>query len=300
MHLSNCKIVSNLNYTSNEFGMDCYEKCLDKFLFENYEKNISYCFNSRGFRDEEWPKSSEDLQQSIWCLGESFTMGIGSPIEYTWPKSLQNLLSIRTINVSLDGASNTWIHRKALDILKHVKPVNMVIAWTFIGRDEDPNSLLLDEQRKLDFNWKQNKIKFNFLFEKLLVQIKEIEQIKGSCNIVHMFVPSFDYGYTKEYINKEIKDLYNLLKGKSWPNLCENFYIPEFVKKELIEYDAYENLVNLLLLKKERMKFDDYIQKLQIVEYQVLDTARDGFHFDIITANDIAQKCQVFIRKQTS
>lgn len=305
MHLSNCKIVSNLNYTSNEFGMDCYEKCLDKFLFKNYKPTITYNFNSRGFRDDEWPTNIQDLKQAVWCLGESFTMGVGSAIECTWPKILQNNLDNKTriINVSLDGASNTWISRKALDIIEEIYPHNMIIAWTFIGRDENSNLLLPDEQRKMDYNWKQKNTRFNSLLQKLQIQIDKLEKKKGNCNLIHLFVPSFDYDYTVDNIKQEIEDIYNLVKGASWPSIDKDnfniFSLPPFVKNELQEFKIFEYLHNLSQLKEERIQFDNYIKKLQIVNYEVVDIARDGFHFDVKTATLIANNCLSFIPKST-
>ena len=67
-------------------GLDTYESCFDKEHFKNYSKKISYEYNSKGFRDVEWPT---DLSDCIWCIGDSFTEGLGQPFEETWPQVLQ-------------------------------------------------------------------------------------------------------------------------------------------------------------------------------------------------------------------
>jgi len=65
---------------SKATGMDTLELCLNKEYFKSYTKQISYRYNSKGFRDDEWP---EDLSDVIWCVGDSFTVGIGQPFEET-------------------------------------------------------------------------------------------------------------------------------------------------------------------------------------------------------------------------
>ena len=70
---------------SKNSGMDTLEECQDKDHYLSYTKDISYRYNSRGFRDHEWP---EDLSDVVWCVGDSFTVGIGQPFEETWPQLL--------------------------------------------------------------------------------------------------------------------------------------------------------------------------------------------------------------------
>jgi hypothetical protein len=81
---------------SKNSGMDTLEKCLDKDHYLSYTKDISYRYNSRGFRDHEWP---EDLSDVIWCVGDSFTVGIGQPFEETWPNILQKQIGMRCLNL---------------------------------------------------------------------------------------------------------------------------------------------------------------------------------------------------------
>ena len=114
-------------------GMDSLNDCLDPAHYLSFPHKVEYQYNSRGFRDSEWP---DDLSQSIWCIGDSFTVGIGSPHEHTWPYILQQRTGCRTINVSMDGASNNWIARSAVAILSKFPTANMVVQWSFLHRRE--------------------------------------------------------------------------------------------------------------------------------------------------------------------
>jgi hypothetical protein len=110
-------------------GLDQFEQCRDKEHFKSYPYLIQYKYNSRGFRDQEWPISIEELKNAIWCIGDSFTVGLGSPLEHTWPYQLSNITQQRVINVSMDGASNEWIARMVQHIVHDIEPKNIVIMW---------------------------------------------------------------------------------------------------------------------------------------------------------------------------
>ena len=46
-------------------GMDCLELAMDKEHFLNYPKEITYRYNSRGFRDNEWPEDYLTLSGAL-------------------------------------------------------------------------------------------------------------------------------------------------------------------------------------------------------------------------------------------
>jgi hypothetical protein len=140
--LNSTKIISRQNESSEFSGMDCFEHCFDKKHFQSYPYTISYQYNSRGFRDAEWP--SEHLEEAIWCIGDSFTSGIGLPWAHTWPQILQKKTNCRTINISLDGASNNWIARHANEIIKEIQPKYLIIQWSYSHRREADISIVLD------------------------------------------------------------------------------------------------------------------------------------------------------------
>ena len=89
MILPDLILKSRVNMQCNESGIDSYKKCLDRDHFKNFPHAVEYRYNTRGFRDLEWPDDHQELKNAIWCVGDSFTVGIGSPFRHTWPQVLQ-------------------------------------------------------------------------------------------------------------------------------------------------------------------------------------------------------------------
>lgn len=133
MLLPDLVLPSRVNQRWHMSGMDNPRYCNRVTHWYSYPHDIEYQYNSRGFRDQEWP---EDFANTIWCLGDSFTVGIGSPVQHTWWYQLSLLAQRRVINVSMDGASNQWISRKACAILNSGLCDAMVIQWSYTHRRE--------------------------------------------------------------------------------------------------------------------------------------------------------------------
>ena len=57
MILPDFLLPSRVNKRWEFSGIDSIEQCLDKNHFKNYPHPITYSYNSRGFRDNEWPES---------------------------------------------------------------------------------------------------------------------------------------------------------------------------------------------------------------------------------------------------
>jgi hypothetical protein len=147
-----------LSSRSNQYwkysGLDSFNECIDKKYFLKYPHEISYEYNSRGFRDSEWPDSLAELSECIWCIGDSFTVGLGQPYDHIWPQVLQRRSKRRTINISMDGASNDWILRRTQQIIDEINPKNIVLMWSYLHRRESEDTSLSDENRRL--LWNQN------------------------------------------------------------------------------------------------------------------------------------------------
>jgi predicted RNA-binding protein with EMAP domain len=136
MILPNFVLTSRQNQIWTESGMDSYDFCFNKKHYESYALPVEYRYNSRGFRDTEWPNTVEELRDAIWCVGDSFTVGIGSAANNTWPVILQKQIATRVINISMDGASNDWIARKTVDILTRINPKCIILHWSYLERRE--------------------------------------------------------------------------------------------------------------------------------------------------------------------
>jgi hypothetical protein len=182
------KGYANLNCNTN--GMDSldFAQNVNKDIswFQNYPYDISYVYNSKGFRDAEWPESLTELRNAIWCVGDSFTSGIGVEYQHIWPQLLQQKLNRRTINISLNGASNEWIRDRAIDIIEDISPCDLIIHWSYTHRRQDSF---------IDDNGYRQLMHNNSTEEQdreLLVQlINDVERSKKSVNVVHSFIPHY-------------------------------------------------------------------------------------------------------------
>jgi len=87
---------------------DTIDGCMDKYWFKNYPvQNYDYYYNSWGFRG---PEYIQHIGKPVnLCLGDSFTVNIGGPIEHSWPSLLQEKYDIPCLNLGMDGAGNDAI-----------------------------------------------------------------------------------------------------------------------------------------------------------------------------------------------
>jgi hypothetical protein len=147
MVLADLVLPSRANQHWPHSGLDHPERCYNPQHFKAFPYTVDYQYNSRGFRDAEWPEQLDDV---IWCVGDSFTVGLGSPCTHTWPWLLQHTLNKRTINVSMDGASNQWISRRTCDIMQHTPAKFIIIQWSYTHRREN-----WDMTQLLNHRWKK-------------------------------------------------------------------------------------------------------------------------------------------------
>ena len=206
MILPDLVLTTRANQLWDYNGLDTEEECLSKSHFKNYPYKVNYKFNSRGFRDEEWPEDIETLKKCIWCFGDSFTVGLGCPYENIWVKSLEKQykevieilskhdINIRIINVSMDGASNEWIARKVLRIIEEIDPKLIIIHWSYFDRREDPDESLIDEDRRIsllseeDYRSNKHHENLHINLKNTLKCIKKVESSNYSGDIVHSVI----------------------------------------------------------------------------------------------------------------
>ena len=234
-------------------GQDNLKGCLDRKLFLQWPHKVNYNYNSRGFRDQEWP---QDLNSAVWCFGDSFTVGIGSCFEHTWPQVLSQHSQRRVINVSMDGASNEWIARQVCDAYDLVGPRNMIIMWSYLHRRENADN----DQSDLDRRLHSVRSTVEQDFENLRACRKQVHEhcVRHSAHHEHC-VRS---------------------------NLIE-LIIPNFVN-EIDQTGDFS--ADLITVEYQDGYHCDFSTDLITVEY--LDRARDGHHFDIVTAEWVAKQVQ--------
>lgn len=68
--------------------------------------DISYCYNSHGFRSAEFDRRNCGL-----ALGCSFTEGTGLPVDTTWPYLLSNMCGTQVWNLGVGGSSIETVFR---------------------------------------------------------------------------------------------------------------------------------------------------------------------------------------------
>jgi hypothetical protein len=276
-------LTSRQHQIWTESGIDSISKCKDPVHFKNYPYKLEYHYNSRGFRDAEWPESLKELQDSIWCVGDSFTVGLGSPLTHTWPNILQSKTNKRCINVSMDGASNKWIARKVIEIINKIQPKIIVIQWSYIQRDELCDTTLTDEDRRAEMS---EIACYNQLITNLYNTILSIELHKNKCNIIHSFIPSSNCG-----VDTHCADVWNELKGVDWPEMPKNYYEFNCLNKDIVK--ELTNFFNVYELFKSYYSIIDKI--IYIPEIITLDLARDGYHYDKITATNFVAQLESLI-----
>lgn len=295
MILPDFKLHSRINLIEKYTGIDTIELCLDDATFKNYPYDFVYQYNSRGFRDAEWPN---DLKNSIWCIGDSYTVGLGAPIEHTWPYILQQQIS-RTINVSMDGASNQWISRKTVRLINEITPKIIVLQWSYIHRRElEINRLHEIVKERCNNEWDSffNQIKgptwknyhladFYHMPDSIRNEIIEVH-MKNYSSRLNQWLESLDSNnwelfdedrrlhYTK---TTEIDDYDNFIKNfELVEHLCKNkditlvhSFIPDFAKSS-----TQEKILETILTQSNNI----------VMPFKKLDVARDGHHYDKFTA----------------
>jgi hypothetical protein len=270
MILPDLVLPSRINQCWEYSGIDSIENCLDKNHFKQYPYPITYNYNGRGFRDQEWPDSGKELTDAIWCVGDSFTVGVGSPIEHTWPWLLQKQTGRRVINVSMDGASNNWIARKTALIQKEIAPKNIVVMWSYVHRREREDCNLDDENRKI-YTLESTNLED-------IVNLKNCVKIIKHKNLIQLAIP----GYAP-ILN--FQNSWNNIRGSDWPLLAptttdELMLLPDFVQCELKEdFKLWTELQQSIELSKVISSLTN-----NIIDVNRLDLARDGHHFDVVTA----------------
>ena len=198
-----------LTATANLFevtcGIDTLEGCKDASHYKAYAKSVIYAYNSFGYRDEEWPT---ELNNGIWCIGDSFTVGLGQPYDETWAKLVEKQVGERIINISMNGASNDWIARRAQAIIDNFNPRIILIQWSYCHRREHKDATLTDQDRRIHFVDPIG-IREKFADIQQLDKLNCIENILKlksdvSTQIVHSFIPRFARPDDAEFIYNEL------------------------------------------------------------------------------------------------
>jgi hypothetical protein len=176
----------------------------------------------------------------------------------------------------MPGASNEWIARKIKRILEEINPQYIVVHWAYLHRTESNDTRLTDEARRKE------------MLKDISIdnQVNNFKRIRDSINkgltkIIESGIPSFFPIYT----HKEYKQKITTVGGEDWPDLInialEDFnLIDNWIKKELEDFEILDQVTDYLTYKHFLIEFED------IIFVEQVDLARDGKHYDILTANN--------------
>jgi len=272
--LSKLYIESNINKFFKESGMDSFDRCLDQAHFKSFPYQVDYYYNSRGFRDNEWPYK-EDLVDCIWCFGDSYTVGFGSPLEHTWVNILQQKTNRRCINISMDGASNEWIVEKVKLVAKEINPKNIIVQWSYGHRGQNKDNSLSDTERRIKYAYVEVK-------EQITNFVNNLKQV-SEYPIIHSIIP--------KAFPTDCADSWNKVKDDSWPTVTNIDDYPDWIKDEIKNtHDCYDEIEYYLSNKEYYDKLNNIIQEYSIIEIKQVDYARDGMHYDIKTSSNFVQE----------
>jgi hypothetical protein len=219
-------VKDRINFQSNFSGIDSPECCLNRKHFQNYKKKITYHYSSHGFRDLEWPDNLSDV---IWCVGDSFTVGIGQSQEETWPQLLQKKIGKRCLNLGEDGCSNDTMYLRIKKIVELYNPKLIVVMWSYLHRRRIKNTNVHYEKDSFGFKNDIENFDKNFnLCQKLNVKL------------IHLIIPNACENMN--YLKKKYPKL-QLIKQLDYARDYHHFdietskYIVDLLVKKIKNFD---------------------------------------------------------------
>jgi hypothetical protein len=325
MKLPSFVLHSKIKKQSNTANtLDLRENSYDPAHYDQYPWPIIYEYNSRGYRDQEWP---DDLTQVIWCFGDSFTVGQGSPIDHTWCYCLQQRSQQRIINISMDGASNNWIARKIQELMAEIVPRTVVIQWSYAHRREAD----VDHMRKLSFldaceKWDQF---YSNIRDPSWPDASLIDFHNLPLNI-QQEVRKFDLNDNNQLLAKWLNS--NYITDREIDDETRRLHCEDEVDDETrrLHYDRgaliqddINNVVNCInQVERTAAKHNTHVihsfipnfiddkhwksieQVLPVNRYvkpfKKLDLARDSHHYGLVTATHVAEKIDQLIQEQVT
>ena len=122
------------NYCNTTSGIDHPNKATSSFKeWHAYPiQDFDYKFNSWGFRG---PEYAQFVGKSVnLCLGDSFTVNVGGPIEHSWCSQLALHFDIPTLNLGMDGAGNDAIRLVYERACKIFDVQNTFVMYSYLHR----------------------------------------------------------------------------------------------------------------------------------------------------------------------
>lgn len=205
-------------------------------------KDFVYSFNSWAFRGKDYAQY-KGKPVNI-CLGDSFTLNVGGPIEHSWPSQLSENFDIPTLNFGIDGAGNDMIKLLYAYLIDYFDVQATFVMYSFFHRRYDNSSKSLVYTGCLD-----DRENFSYFENNKLT------------NVYYTFLPHWCWSSSEEdYISSNYKshlfphnthnlnflnnnrslfisaEKYNNFKGQDWPTY------KEFINNSMLEDWAYREI----------------------------------------------------------
>jgi len=254
---------TSANYTSKLSGIDNpRDFYIDSEWWYGYPvQDFDYQFNSWGFRG---PEYTQYIGKPInICIGDSFTVNIGGPIEHSWSSQLTERFVIPTINLGMDGAGNDSIklvYDRACEIFD---VQNTFVMYSFFHRRLKNNEFIhvgcLDDKENINY------------FEKNMIQ-----------DAIYTFLPSWCWNENElNYLQSKHKNnLYNLFNSNSITStpISKKLY-NDYKGNDWVSYDEFtKGIIN------EAMQDDEIF--VNYIKNRCDNVNRDSYHLNKL-ANQI-------------
>lgn len=207
------------NYVNQNSGMDDPQHH-DRDFYDYPIQDFDYQFNSWGFRGPEY-EQYRDQPVNI-CVGDSFTVNLGGPVEHSWCSQLAEHFSIPTLNLGMDGAGNDTLHLVHSRACELFDVQNTFVMYSYLHRrlkdgvftqhvDGDEENFSYFLQHRLNnaiecalpmWNWTES--------ERIFLHDQNV-----------YFFDTKMYFADYQHIDRKhiVKQDYNNLKGPDWPTL---------------------------------------------------------------------------------
>jgi hypothetical protein len=177
----------------------------------------------------------------------------------------------------MDGASNNWIAKKAINILQKIKPQHMVLHWSYDNRREST------PEEFIKLNWKKFYQVIKDTSWPSCTTVSDINQLPTAIKQEILNWPDWPseedlriYCYPEDSDNDNLINAINCInqvEQASGTTQIIHSFIPEFsLKSQQIQQNLNQQHINY------------------IPPFSKLDLARDGHHYDIKTS-------QVFVNQ---
>ena len=242
------------NYNNTYSGIDTPGKIPSglKNFYEYPIQDFDYQFNSWGFRG---PEYDQYIGKAVnICLGDSFTVNVGGPVEHSWCSQLAKHFTIPTVNLGMDGAGNDAIKLVYTRACKLFNVQNTFVVYSYLHRrliDKEFTQGVLSDNENFEY----------FLEQRILNAIEcalpswcwtdEEKQFLSDSKIYFLDAPYIGWFSNYHLIDDRkhvVKESYNNLRGPDWPTLKE--FVngadphPDMLTKQLGQFMSYRVYAN--------------------------------------------------------